>query len=224
VPVTDPGSPAPTDISEILGQAREAGFLGPGPLERQQLHADGFARLAQHQGPPPPARPLIADLGSGGGLPGLVVAQSWPEARLVLLDANRRRTDFLTGAVAALGLEGRVEVVQGRAEEIGRDPAHRGAYDGVVVRSFGPPATVAECAAPLLRVGGWLIVSEPPEAAETGSGPQGDRWPVAALEDFGLAPTEFIRQEFGYQILAQVAPCPERFPRRNGVPAKRPLF
>jgi 16S rRNA (guanine527-N7)-methyltransferase len=224
VPDTDPGDASPTEIGQILAQARQAGFLGPGPLERQQRHAAGFARLAQREGGGGPARPLIADLGSGGGLPGLVMALAWPEARLVLLDANRRRTDFLEEAVSALGLEDRVSVVNGRAEEIGRSEGHRACYDGVVVRSFGSPATVAECAAPLLRIGGWLIVSEPPSDSGTSATPLADRWPPGALGELGLEPREFVHEEFGYQVLGQVGPCPERYPRRNGVPAKRPLF
>ncbi len=184
--------------------------------------------------------PRILDLGSGGGLPGLVVAGAWPEATLVLLEANERRAQFLGRAVTACGLQQRVSVVHQRAEIYGRDPVSRGTFDGVVVRSFGPPAVVAECAAPLLRVGGWLIVSEPPSddgstalkeglsadpeeiwhtpAAESG------RWPSAELAPLGLEPVEWVRSEFGYQILRQVLPCPDRFPRRNGVPAKKPLF
>ena len=93
----------------------------------------------------------------------------------------------------------------------------RAAFDLVVARSFGPPAVVAECAAPFLRVGGRLAVSEPP----TGE----DRWPPAPLAELGLEATE--RRDVGgahVQLLRQTAPCPDRYPRRTGVPTKRPLF
>ena len=233
----------PSTLADVLGQARSFGFLGPGPLEPQIRHAEGFGRVArrlllENPGEPPSAEsegvlgpgvgagpgyeaPQLVDLGSGGGLPGLVIAESWPEIRLVLVEAQARRAAFLSRAVAALGLSERVSVRQTRAEEFGRDPAARAGFDLVLARSFGPPAVVAECAAPFLRVGGWLVVSEPPE--------QGDveaalRWPAQPLRQLGLAPADRVRDEFEYRALRQVAPCPERFPRRNGVPAKRPLF
>jgi 16S rRNA (guanine527-N7)-methyltransferase len=212
--------PAAAVLHEVLADARRAGFLGPGPLEIQLRHAERFAEIARALESSP--RPRVVDLGSGGGLPGLVVAQHWPEASLVLLDASARRTDFLGRAVERLGLQGRIEVVCGRAEELGRDGRWRGGFDGVLARSFGRPAVVAECAAPFLKVGGWLVVSEPP--AHDG-GPQGDdRWPLEGLRRFGLAPSDPPRGEFAYQVLRQAEPCPERFPRRNGMPAKKPLF
>jgi 16S rRNA (guanine527-N7)-methyltransferase len=162
-------------------------------------------------------------------LPGLVVAQLWPSARLVLLEANQRRAQFLERAVAACSLGDRVEVVQERAEIAGRDVAYRGIFDGVVVRSFGPPAVVAECAAPLLLVGGWLIVSEPPSEREgehpVGGAPDDSgRWPADQLSQLGLEPVAFVRNQFGYEVLRQEQACPERFPRRNGMPSKKPLF
>jgi 16S rRNA (guanine527-N7)-methyltransferase len=208
------------DIAEILTDARSVGFLGPGPIEPHCHHAEGFARLGRRLATS--AAPLILDLGSGGGLPGLVVARDWPEARLVLLDANERRTAFLAEAARRLGLEDRVQVVQARAEVAARDDGHRGCYDQVMARSFGVPGTLAECAAPFLKVGGWVIVSEPPEGSQVPD--DVSRWPEAGLAEFGLEPAEEVQDGFRYQILWQVEPCPDRFPRRNGVPGKRPLF
>jgi 16S rRNA (guanine527-N7)-methyltransferase len=215
-------------LRKVLLAAREAGFLGPGPIDRHLLHAEGFVDLARAQ-VPAVAHPRILDLGSGGGLPGLVVAEQWPAARLVLLEANQRRAQFLERAVTTCGLGDRVEVVQERAEIAGRDAAYRETFDGVVVRSFGPPAVVAECAAPLLLVGGWLIVSEPPIEGgdeQPSEEPLDDsgRWPADRLSQFGLEPVAFVRNQFGYQVLRQQQACPERFPRRNGMPSKKPLF
>jgi 16S rRNA (guanine527-N7)-methyltransferase len=238
VPDTDRDGIAPGTLQDILVAARDAGFLGPGPIERHLRHARGFVALARLEAAG--ESPRILDLGSGGGLPGLVVAGAWPEATMVLLEANERRAQFLERAVVACDLQERVSVVHQRAEICGRDPLYRATFDGVVVRSFGSPAVVAECAAPFLRVGGWLIVSEPPGedgAAALGADPapgQADqrprtaeetgRWPADKLAPLGLKSVESVRTEFGYQILRQSVLCPDRFPRRNGVPSKRPLF
>ena len=191
----------------VLEEARALGFLGPAPVGPHVEHARGFAAAAGA----PPGR--ACDLGSGGGLPGLVLALGWPASSWVLLDANRRRSAFLARAVASLGLEQRVEVHCARAEEAGREPGVRAAFDLVVARSFGPPPATAECAAPLLRVGGRLVVSEPPEPAE--------RWPAAGLALLGL---RRLPGPPAYAVLEQAEPCPDRFPRRTGIPAKRPLF
>jgi 16S rRNA (guanine527-N7)-methyltransferase len=228
--------PHPAVLRQVFLAAREAGFLGPGPVERHLAHADGFVTLARAR----------SGLGSGAGLPGLVIATHWPESTVVLLEANQRRAQFLDRAVVTCGLAGRVEVVHQRAEVCGRNPSYRGTFDGVAVRSFGAPSVVAECAAPFLRKGGWLIVSEPPEdsggdpvaavpdSAEgqgegqgQGDGPGGGgqgRWPADQLAQLGLEPVEFVRDGFGYQVLRQADLCPDPFPRRNGVPSKKPLF
>lgn len=168
-------------------------------------------------GPPPT---FVLDLGAGGGVPGLVLAELWATARFVLLDANHRRTDFLEEAVCELGWADRVTVVCQRAEEAGRDPSLRGRFDLVVARGFGPPATTAECAAPFLSVGGHLAVSEPPAAEQSG-----DRWPAVGCAQFGLEPLALATGgPISVKVLLQVQQCPDRFPRRNGLPAKRPLF
>jgi 16S rRNA (guanine527-N7)-methyltransferase len=150
----------------------------------------------------------------------LVVACVLEGATVALIDSSARRTAFLRRAAARLGLGDRVRVVEDRAEVCGRDEALRGSFDGVTARSFGRPAVVAECAAPLLKSGGWLLVSEPP----SGERPEGGRWPAEPLRQLGLVPEEPVREAFEYQVLRQREPCPDRFPRRVGVPAKRPLF
>jgi 16S rRNA (guanine527-N7)-methyltransferase len=217
--------PSPPGIVDVLTEARSAGFLGPGPVDAHLGHAEGFAKAARRAAAETPL-PRILDLGSGGGLPGLVVAAAWPEATLVLLEANGRRAAFLRRAAGLLGLEDRVSVLQERAETAGRDSRHRAGFDEVLARSFGRPAVVAECGAPLLRVGGWLVVSEPPappdESATLGTG--AERWPAESLAQFGLEPAGVFQDGASYQLLRQVEICPERFPRRDGVPAKRPLF
>lgn len=201
------------DLQAVLEEARELGFLGPGPVDGHIEHAKGFLQAV---GAELPRR--VIDLGSGAGLPGLVLAMAWPRIPVVLLDSSERRTLFLARAADELGISSHVVVARARAEEAGRDPDWRARADLVVARSFGPPAVTAECAAPLLEVGGRLIVSEPPEEG-------GSRWPEGGLAALGLRPTGRFEQAFcRFQVLRQESLCPEDFPRRVGVPEKRPLF
>ena len=205
------------ELTDLLEEARQRGFLGPGPVEPHLDHARAFAVAAGDA----PSR--AADLGAGGGLPGLVLAaEIWPDTTWTFVDAQQKRTDFLREAVEALHLDDRVEVLTERAEIVGHDPDHRGTYDLVVARSFGPPAVVLECAAPLLRAGGRFVVSEPPATQIT------DRWPTEALATLGCAPAEAIvvGDVEGYHLarIDQVEAAPARFPRRVGIPTKRPLF
>jgi 16S rRNA (guanine527-N7)-methyltransferase len=200
-----------TTLIEVLERAREVGFLGPGPVEPHVTHAEGFAQAF-------PVRPnRFVDLGSGGGVPGLVLAGLWPSTRGVLLDSNERRTDFLAWAVGELGLGDRVHVVRNRAEAYGRDWTVRGKFDAAVARGFAPPPVTAECAAPLLAVGGLLVVSDPPDEAPR-------RWPQAAATQLGLSVGPVVQADARYQVLTQVQKCPDRYPRRVGIPAKRPLW
>lgn len=215
--------PAPTDaggggprrvrLEAVLARQRERDLLGPDPLPALIGHSLGFAALVEG---PPPAH--VVDLGSGGGVPGLVLAvEAWPEARFTLVDASQRRCTYLELAAADLELTDRVSVVVGRAEEIGRTDL-RSQADVVVARSFGPPAVLAECAAPLLRLGGVIVVSDPPDSV-------GDRWPAAGLAPLGLEVEVTTSVEGAtYTRLRQVEACADRFPRRVGVPERRPLF
>lgn len=200
---------AQTALVEVLDRARAQGFVGPAPAGDHLGHALGFTGVS------PPA--TAVDLGSGAGFPGLVLALAWPASRWVLLDANQRRTAFATAAVDRLGLDGRVVVLCERAEEAGRRAELRGASDVVVARGFGQPAVTAECGAPLLAQGGHLVVSEPPGGSVT-------RWPAAPLATLGLVASGAWRDKFSFQALRQEEACPDRYPRRVGVPRKRPLF
>jgi 16S rRNA (guanine527-N7)-methyltransferase len=145
-------------------------------------------------------------------VPGLILALRWPTSSWVLLDSAERRCRFLERAVDALGMASRVEIAQGRAEELGRDPQLRGFFGLVTARSFAPPAVTAECAAPFLEVGGRLLVSEPPSTSH--------RWP----DDVAQVGLRVGARIGNVQVLEQRELCPERFPRRTGLPAKRPLF
>jgi 16S rRNA (guanine527-N7)-methyltransferase len=201
-------------LLEILLASQALGFLGPGDASFHVEHAAAFSALIESD-------QVVLDLGSGGGVPGLVLAVQRPDLRLTLLDVGARRCAFLRQAISDLsGLMERVNVVEGRAEVLGRDPTLRGTFDAVVSRSFGSPAVTAECASPFLTTGGHLLVSEPPDPEESDR-----RWPGAGVGLVGLC--DEGRQEeagFGVRVLAQESPCPEQYPRRTGMPGKRPLF
>lgn len=198
-------------LLDVLGEAQRLGHIGPGPLAAQVDRS--LALCAAF--PAVPDGPIL-DLGSGGGLPGLVMAAAWPQSRWTLLDGRALRATFLRWAVSELGWDDRVQVIGERAERVGRSAA-RASAEAVVARGFGAPAVTAECAAPLLQVGGLLVVTEPP-------GARGERWPAPALAPLGLVPERTVTEPVAFQVLRQREPCPARFPRKVGMPAKRPLF
>jgi 16S rRNA (guanine527-N7)-methyltransferase len=262
--MADQGSPGDGDLISVLQEAQRLGFLGGASLEAHLTHSKEFALALDRERACPSAGSLgpeedrlyetgrpgsFLDLGTGGGVPGLVLASIWELAEGFLLDSNVRKTAFLGAALQQLGWAPRVSVLRSRAESAGRDPKLRGAFDVVVSRAFGPPAVTAECAAPLLRRGGWLVVSEPPPSPSTTeprpteprpteppAAPVGSplpnplpalpssRWPREPLAVLGLEPEGVWKGQYSFQLLRQTRICPSRFPRREGVPSKRPLF
>lgn len=201
-------------LRDVLECSRDLGFLGPGRVEDHIEHARAFLPLLDYSR-------RVVDLGSGGGVPGLVLACELPSLEMVLVDAMDKRCRFLRGAVPALGLEDRVRVEHGRAEDLARRPALRRAFDTVVARSFGPPAVTAECAVGFLDgPGARVLVSEPPRT-ETSR----ERWPAAGLGLLGLVPDGRVDcGSASIQVLRLVELPDDRYPRPTGRPGKRPLF
>jgi 16S rRNA (guanine527-N7)-methyltransferase len=201
-------------LTAQLEQARKRGMLGPGPVETHLEHAGAMASAVD-----PHFRGRFLDLGSGAGVPGLFLLAVWPEARGTLLDARRRRCLFLKTSLEELGLGDRGSIACGQAEELARRPAFRGQYDLVVARGFGAPGTTAECAVGFLRSGGRVVVSEPPGE------PDGARWPAGGLEELGLLGPEMRGGDVGrFAVLTTEGPPTDRWPRRVGVPGRRPLW
>jgi 16S rRNA (guanine527-N7)-methyltransferase len=162
----------------------------------------------------------VADLGSGAGVPGLVLAVALPTAELWLLDSQARKCAFLEAAVRRLELEN-TTVLCTRAEQWA---AGRERQDLVLARALGPQPVVLEYAAPLLSPGGALVdwrgrrraheeLSAARAAAELGMGAAA----VHAVAPFAGANDHYLH------VFTKVAPTPERFPRRPGVARKRPL-
>lgn len=202
-------------VAAILAESQRHGIIGKAPLESHIDQARAFFSVVADL-VDPSAR--VLDLGSGGGLPGLVIASTWPELRVALLDGRRNRAENLADAIDTLGFGDRVQVIAQRAEEAGREGRHRQTFDLVVARGFGPPAVTAECAAPFLKVGGVLVVSDPPG----GGGSQ--RWPEAGCDLFGLRVERVQVDPWAFTALRQVKLCSDTCPRRTGLPQKRPLF
>ncbi|MHB1988470.1 MAG: 16S rRNA (guanine(527)-N(7))-methyltransferase RsmG [Acidimicrobiales bacterium] len=230
-------------LAGTLTEAREFGFLGAPLVEEQIDHSLGFVEIITRLEGAGAPRPSLVDLGSGGGVPGLVLALSLPDHEVTLLDASARRAAWLSQAVRRLGLADTVNVVCRRAEELGRLSSYRASFSLVTARGFGPPAVVAECAGPLLRPGGHLIVSEPPEQSagfrapapnhEGGiqeESPRGlpsteSRWPPAGLAEFGFSPAvKTVARGRSYVALTSDHLCPAAYPRRVGIPEKRQCF
>ncbi len=212
-------------LEAVLTEAQRRSLIGALPVSVQIAHSRAFLWALSREvldGP-------VLELGSGGGLPGLVVAFEDPELEILLLDSTRRSTEFLHWAVGELRISSRTQVVNARAEQLGREPDYRGRFAAVVARSFGSPAVTAECGAPFLRDGGRLIVSEPPpEGSGTTAAavlpPVADRWPAAGCAKLGLTPEAGLRDRFGFAVMRQTVLCPDHYPRRPGIPSKRPLF
>ena len=216
-------------VANALAQARAFGYLGPGPLQVHVDQAMAFGRtlLAARGGAPreetdPTALVelttdlLVVDLGSGGGIPGLVLADLWPSSSWVFVDSHQRRMATLAQVLADLGWESRCEIQVGRAEDTARIHSLRGSADAVVARGFAAPAVTAECAAGFLAVGGVLIVSEPP------TGP--DRWSDRGLARLGMKRSPVAAEPYRFFAACQKSLCPSTFPRAVGIPAKSPLF
>jgi 16S rRNA (guanine527-N7)-methyltransferase len=202
-------------LSRALEESRARGFLGPGAIEPQIEHARGFAAVWHDISPAPPSSFL--DLGSGGGLPGLVLLSDWT-CRSAFVDSMEKRMAFIGEVLAWDDAPEGGEIHLGRAELLAHQPGLAESFDLVTARSFGPPAVTAECAVRFLKVGGVLIVSEPPQD----DGPS--RWKPDSLGQLGLHVGDRVRHGAAYQVLKKVRATPPRFPRGVGVPGKSPLF
>ncbi len=167
----------------------------------------------------------LADMGSGGGLPGIPVKIAKPDLQVTLVESTGKKSRFLRHAADTLALEG-VTVANARVEDLAQSATHREDYDVVTARAVARLAVVAEYCVPLLQVGGWAISMkgglEPAELSE-------GEWAVEAL---GARISERIRvplipevgeRERQLVILQKVRETPARYPRRPGVATKKPL-
>jgi 16S rRNA (guanine527-N7)-methyltransferase len=165
----------------------------------------------------------VADVGSGGGFPGAVFAAARPQARYTLIESNQRRAAFLRALADALALRNTTMIGE-RAERVGRDPDHRSSYDLVLSRAVAPLPVVLEYCLPLAAIGGDLLAYKGPEA-EREVAESADALPELGGRVTGLRRLT-LPQRMGERVLVliqKVSPTPHRYPRRPGIPAKRPL-
>ena len=163
----------------------------------------------------------LIDVGSGAGIPGVPLKIIEPSLRLTLVEAKQRKAEFLRALLPELGFTD-VTILTRRAEEAGHDPAQREQYDFAVAKALAPLRTLVELTLPFVQMGGVVIApkgkeaereaKEARDALETLNGS------LRAIADLPLSePAQKV------VLVDKVLPTPHRFPRRPGIPAKRPL-
>lgn len=163
------------------------------------------------------------DIGAGAGFPGIPLKLVCPATRLTLLEATGKKVTFLEHIVAQLGLR-RVTPIKARAEELAHDPEHRELYDLVLARAVAEMPVVAEYTLPFCKVGGWVV-------AQKGEAGAAEAWSAeTAIKILGgelrrVLPVELtgLPQDRSLVIIEKTSPSPDQYPRRSGMPSKRPL-
>jgi 16S rRNA (guanine527-N7)-methyltransferase len=180
-----------------------------------ELIADSLV-LLQHLG----EGEKVVDVGSGGGLPGLPLKIARPSLSVTLVEADQAKAAFLVRACAALGLRD-VQVLARRAEEVGRDRLYRESFDVAVARALAPMPVLVELCLPLVRVGGRLLAQKT-ESEDVDGAARAIDVLGGALNRVAGAPSP-ARGSGTVVIVDKVRPTPAAYPRRPGVPARRPI-
>lgn len=185
------------------------------PADAWRKHVFDSLTLMPWIGAAAPRR--IADIGTGGGLPGIPLAISFTEVRFLLVEATGKKAKFLQAVVAALSLTN-VTVVNDRAETVGRDAAHREQYDMVTARAVGRLAVVAELAVPLARVGGTVLAIKGGRATgEIKEAKRALHMLHSRVADIVTTPTGTV------VVIEKTRETPKTYPRRPGEPKRAPL-
>ncbi len=163
------------------------------------------------------------DIGAGAGFPGLPLKIIRPQLRLTLLESTGKKVRFLEHMVRKLGLQG-VESIKGRAEELGRRPDRRESYDVALARAVAQLPVLLEYALPLLKLGGVFVAQKGMEIEEelevAGSAMEVLGGRLKEVREVHLPGLEEPRH---LVVVEKVAPTPQKYPRRVGLPGKRPL-
>ena len=165
----------------------------------------------------------FVDIGSGAGLPGIPLAIAFPNARGVLVDSRAKKVEFLESAIRRLGLDN-LRAVHGRAETLGRRADMRERFDFAFARAVAKMPALAELALPFCRVGGRAAVHKTESAdaelraAERAAAEMGGSGIVRLRPSVGGRDSRRI-----LVIIDKTGPTPSRYPRKPGVPQKRPV-
>ncbi len=164
-----------------------------------------------------------ADLGSGAGFPGLVMAAALPDGRFDLIEAATRKAAVAGRLADAAGIAN-ATAVTARAEEWGASPPGAEGYEAVTARAVAPLSVLAEYAAPLLRLDGVLVAwkGERSEDEERAAAAAASRLGLEVAEIRAVTPFAGVRSRH-LHVLRKVAPTPPEYPRRPGMALKRPL-
>lgn len=165
----------------------------------------------------------VIDVGTGAGFPGLPLKIICPQIRLTLLEATKKKVDFCQHVVDELALEG-VDVIHGRAEVLAHEVDHRSCYDWALARAVAPLPVLVEYLLPFLKVGGCALAQKGDTAhAETQLA--GDALGILGGQVDHLIPIELpgVAETRNLIIINKVSETPEKYPRRAGMPSKRPL-
>jgi 16S rRNA (guanine527-N7)-methyltransferase len=165
----------------------------------------------------------VCDVGSGAGFPGIPLKIAFPAIRLTLVDSISKRTDFLKRIVSTLGLD-EVTVVTDRSESIGQSDSFREDFDVVVSRAVAETRILLEYTLPLCRISGRTILLKKGDVMDE------MRDASAAMSDLGGTnmrtvdiPTEILDGDRKLIVVDKLTETPSKYPRRIGIPAKRPL-
>lgn len=164
------------------------------------------------------------DVGTGAGMPGIPLKLIAPQWQWTLLDGTGKKITFLNHIVATLALND-IDVVQGRAEEIGRNNRYREAFDIVTARAVAPLVTLVEYLLPLVRVDGLAVIykgaSSPQEFIEARKAIQ-----ILGGETVRMAPVQvpYLDEQRFVILIKKVRPTPNLYPRGQGLARKKPLL